>query len=422
MGSQIQITGPAIGGLAAALRLAKLGHQVSWLPGNTHLWDSKPVGDWLVDPWPVVLTFPAPWRDLFKKTGRDLESETKRAGLRLAPAPSAQHHFSDGSYLALPGERGAQFNSIKHYLGEKAATEWRDFLDTQDEIWMQLRSLGIETELSTTEQLTKSVCQRLGGAATVADVASRLADERLTELVRATAWRAGGRPEETPSWLASRLVLERTFGRWQLQRLGQTEPLSSLVQLLRHRLIARRVHLEPLPNPQALIDANNALPTELSGALAPKVSHLTSPESWPIEPDFPPQFDEVLEHPGTAEIVHYSDDGPIVYYYRVCDTCDPLLTVHDYPAAEPDPRFGASWQWTLGGFWQRLSKHLGTARLQAHWFTRQPIRLPARQQLRYQLGPATRAGNEPWAQLATAALVTYAAHEDLTGQDIRPQL
>ncbi len=421
MGSQIQITGPAIGGLAAALRLAKLGHHVSWLPGNTQLWSSDPIGDWLVDPWPLVLTFPAPWRDLFKKTGRDLASEAKRVGLELAPAPPAQHYFSDGSYLALPGERGAQFNSIKHYLGENAATEWRDFLDAQDDIWMQLRALGIETELATADQLTKAVCQRLGGSATVADVAGRLNDERLAELVRATAWRSGSRPEDTPSWLASRLVLERTFGRWQLQRLGQTEPLSSLVQLLRHRLIVRRVKLEPLPNPQALIDASNKLPAELSGALAPKVSHLTNRDTWPIEPEFP-QADEVIEQPGTAEIVHHSGDGPIVYYYRVSATCDPLLSVHDYPAATPDPRFGASWQWSLGGFWQRLSKHLGTARLQAQWLTRQPIRLPAQQQLRYQLGPATRAGNEPWAQLATAALVTYAAHEDLTGQDIRPQL
>ena len=33
---------------------------------------------------------------------------------------------------------------------------------------------------------------------------------------------------------------------------------------------------------------------------------------------------------------------------------------------------------------------------------------------------SSRGGNEPWAQLLTGALATYAAHHLLTGEDIRP--
>uniref|UniRef100_UPI00058E8C04 hypothetical protein n=1 Tax=Nigerium massiliense TaxID=1522317 RepID=UPI00058E8C04 len=33
---------------------------------------------------------------------------------------------------------------------------------------------------------------------------------------------------------------------------------------------------------------------------------------------------------------------------------------------------------------------------------------------------SSRGGPEPWAQLLSAALATYAAHEALTGEDIRP--
>ena len=82
---RVAVVGGSLPGLAAAARLAKVGHSVV-------LHEARPVlgGRW-AEPGvlPDVLDFPAPWRDLFKKSGRPLSAELARAGLDLVPAPDA---------------------------------------------------------------------------------------------------------------------------------------------------------------------------------------------------------------------------------------------------------------------------------------------------------------------------------------------
>ena len=104
----IAVIGGSLAGLAAAARLAKQRHRVVLFEA----------GDTLGGRWaqpgvlPPVITLPAPWRDLFRKSGRPFDAELARTGHALVPAPPAVHHFADGGTLTLPTDRGDQWAAL----------------------------------------------------------------------------------------------------------------------------------------------------------------------------------------------------------------------------------------------------------------------------------------------------------------------
>ena len=216
----VAVVGGGLAGLAAAARLAKMGHTVrlheasdrlggGWAP---YLLDGTGI---LVDDAPGVLTFPAPWRDLFRKSGRPLEAELARAGRELASAPGAAHRFADGSELVLPSDRGKQHEALLHAYGPGAATRWQLLLDSLGDVWQALRPLGLE-EAYVPSAVTRDVVRRLRGRRRLSDLADSLAEPHLRALVRSTAYRQGTTPEQAPALAAVDLLVTRTFGRWQV--------------------------------------------------------------------------------------------------------------------------------------------------------------------------------------------------------------
>src|SRR5215218_9137575 len=132
-GPPIAVVGGGLAGMAAAARLAKVGHTVdlyeragvlggSWAPYE--LTDGV-----LVDDAPAVLGFPAPWRDLFRKSGRPLEAELARSGRALVPAELPRLIFADGATLVLSSNRGEQHATLLRAYGASVASRWRDLLD-----------------------------------------------------------------------------------------------------------------------------------------------------------------------------------------------------------------------------------------------------------------------------------------------------
>src|SRR3954454_17448492 len=96
--ARVVVIGGGFGGLASALRLAKLGHAVT-------LVEERELGGVLVPvtadrfAWDTVThtLAPAVVRDLFRTTGRPLEQEVE-----LVPLDSLrEHRFDDGSSLVL---------------------------------------------------------------------------------------------------------------------------------------------------------------------------------------------------------------------------------------------------------------------------------------------------------------------------------
>ena len=107
--ARVVVIGGGFGGLASALRLAKLGHHVT-------LVEERELGGALVPvtadgfTWDVVAhtLLPAVVRDLFRKTGRPLEKELDLVQLDCV----REHWFADGSALVLPAGRAAQLHAF----------------------------------------------------------------------------------------------------------------------------------------------------------------------------------------------------------------------------------------------------------------------------------------------------------------------
>ena len=116
MADPVVVIGGGLAGLAAAARLAKNGHPVELFESSSSLgglWAAREFRPGiLVDQAPAVLGFPAPWRDLFRKSGRPLEAELTRMGYALEPAGPPVYHFADGSELRLPTDRGEAFEAL----------------------------------------------------------------------------------------------------------------------------------------------------------------------------------------------------------------------------------------------------------------------------------------------------------------------
>lgn len=212
--------------MAAAARLAKMGHRVrlheatgalggSWAPYALEgRGPDEPAVT--VDDAPAVLTFPAPWRDLFRKSGRPLEAELARSGRGLLPAPAPTYRFADGRGLTLPSDRGEQHEALLRAFGPGAAARWQLLLDSLGDVWQALRPLGLEEEYDPAA-VTRAVGRRLRGRRSLADLAEGLDEPHLRALVRSTAHLRGTTPELAPALSAVDLLVSRTFGRWQVR-------------------------------------------------------------------------------------------------------------------------------------------------------------------------------------------------------------
>ncbi|HEY3338023.1 MAG TPA: FAD-dependent oxidoreductase [Propionicimonas sp.] len=359
----IAVVGGGLAGLAAAARLAKVGHDVVVLEREPRLGAGIDVAG---EPDDTVITLPAAWRDLFRKSGRTLDAELDRHGLELHPAPPREHRFADGSSLALPTDRGEQWTTLGNTFGEPAAIAWRDLLDRLDGTWQALRGLGLESEFTGKEQFTADVRARLRPRESIARLAAGLPAAQLAELVLDVAARLGQDPRRLPGWHAVRLSVERTFGRWQVTGAeGVAQPADVLVGMLVERLATRGVRVH----------------TGVEVVRIRKGGDGPSIETTDGRLDV------------TAAI---STLNPIDHADLTRDKADYRTARAVRPAAAQGPLW-ASWH-TL----------LDLPRLQ----TAVPGVLSA--------SAWSPAGPDTWAQLLTGALAAYRVHGDLTGEDIRP--
>lgn len=310
---RVTILGRTFAGVAAAVRLARVGHDVTLVesPGDQ---------DALRTALGATLDFPAPWRDLFKKSGRPAAGALGLHGLDLVPDPDGE-----------PTDRGETWYADVAALGEAHARAWRDLVDAADEAWQAIRPLGLEAEL-TPDAVTRA---GLHPRRSLEDVARTLPHPVLADRVRRIAIDRGLDPAEAPAWLTSRLAVQRTFGRWRLLATGgEPAPASGLVDVLDSRLTERGVTITTDPATTA---------------------------------------------PAEATI----------------DTRDP------------------------GQRWRKPSRWTGRDTFTAQLLARPALRDPRRPSW-FHASASSPAGTEPWAQLLSGALATYAAHEHLTGEDIRP--
>ena len=238
--ARVVVVGGGFGGMAAAARLAKLGHEVTLVEAADHLGGalgSVEVDGFRWDAGPTSTLLPAVVRDLFRKTGRSLERE-----LELVPLePVQQHRFEDGSTLDLPaGSRGAQHVAVEQALGDGGhrapAQEWVDYVHGFADVWDTLRREWLERPWSP-DHASKEARELLATRASLQKYAGRLLhDERLRRLA---TWRAvldGQDPRNVPAWAGMWSYVEQNFGAWTVP-----EGMGRLATVLEERLATRRV-------------------------------------------------------------------------------------------------------------------------------------------------------------------------------------
>lgn len=427
MPDPVIVIGGGLAGLAAAARLAKAGHLVELYERSDTLG-----GTWapyrlasgrIVDDAPAIIGFPAPWRDLFRKSGRPLEAELARMGYALAPAEPPNMIFADGAELTLPTDRGGQYATLADAYGRQVAERWQQLLDRLGEVWQTLRGLGVEAELRGRRQLDRATIQSLlGRKATLAGLAASIGHPHLEALIRSVAYRSGSVPECTPAFVAVELYLGRTFGRWQIQPLDIDSSLdvgrsSVLVEALAARLTLRKVQVhigcsvvgvtitngrvvavtsndgyrkaaaviascDPWQTFNTLLPTTAARPTrrglrQLGPAAAPMITHQETPA-----PAAPVMENVVLNEAGV----------PTVSYRRQI-AGGGVHSVHDFKQTHPQPAYGVAWN----GFSSWLHQPLVTTEVPGL----------------YAAGPFSPAGPGPSQVVLSAALAAYGCHDYL---------
>jgi phytoene dehydrogenase-like protein len=233
--ARVVVVGGGFGGLASAVRLAKLGHDVSLVersPAVGGALSSVTEDGFTWDAGPASTLLPAVVRDLFRKSGRPVERE-----LDLEPLPEIrEHRFEDGTSVRVPGgSRAAQieaFDALAPGLGQR----WVDHVAAYADDWETLRRGYLENPWDP-DHLPRELAGLLDSREVLHKrLRKDFKDERL-RLVAGHRFVAEGHDlRNVPAWLGVMAYVEQRFGAW-------TVPggLARLGEVLRARMETRKV-------------------------------------------------------------------------------------------------------------------------------------------------------------------------------------
>ncbi|MFE0464869.1 phytoene desaturase family protein [Kitasatospora sp. NPDC058965] len=228
--ARIVIIGAGISGLAAAARLATVGHRVTVCEaGPTYggmLGQLRRDG-FAFDTGPTLLTLPAVYRDLALKTGREPLEQL----VRLAPVePESRHLLPGGTVLTLPNaSRGGVAQALDAALGAGAGERWGAVMNRGRAVWEATRRPLLEEPLPADPAALATdpypAAPRRGlarlrpaGAPTLDQVAARElgGDPALTALLTESVLRFGFDPRTAPAGATVLPYMEQTFGVWSV--------------------------------------------------------------------------------------------------------------------------------------------------------------------------------------------------------------
>jgi phytoene desaturase len=196
----VVVVGAGLGGLAAAIRLACAGRDVTLLeraaiPGGRA--GRMERDGFAFDTGPTVLTMPALVDELFALAGERMADHVELE--RLDPAYRA--HFHDGSQLAIRGDVDAMRDEVAAVCGTAEADRFVAFADHLRRLYEAEYDHFIDTNFDSVLQLARPVVMarllRLGGFRRLYPlVASHLRDWRLIRMFTFQAMYAGMSPYE----------------------------------------------------------------------------------------------------------------------------------------------------------------------------------------------------------------------------------
>ena len=232
--ARVVVVGGGFGGMAAAARLAKLGHAVTLLERSARLGGAlAPVEQdgFTWDGGPASTALPAVVRDLFRKSGRPAEREIELVPLDVV----REHRFEDGSSVRLPGgSRAAQIAAVDA-LGPGLGRRWADYVAAYDEDWEVLRREYLERPWDP-DHLPAALAARLKSRETLARRVRGLKDDRLRLMATYPTIAEGQEPRDVPAWVGVTAYVEQRFGAWTV-----AGGMAALADAMTARLATRKV-------------------------------------------------------------------------------------------------------------------------------------------------------------------------------------
>lgn len=222
--ARVVVIGAGLSGLAVALRLARLKHDVVVCEradgpgGQAGRYERDGFG---FDTGPTHVHLPAGYRDLFIKTGKTTPLEKY---VTLEPVdPAARWHFADGTAVDLPNaSRAGTMEALTGALGPGAAEDWDRFLAVGSEVWAEFRKGFVTAPASRRIDALRSKEGRTRIAAlsperTLMHLTMRhFRDPRLVAAASSYALRLGSDPRHAAATVALWPSMEHTFGTWQV--------------------------------------------------------------------------------------------------------------------------------------------------------------------------------------------------------------
>jgi phytoene desaturase len=221
--AKISVIGAGIGGMSAAARLAKQGHQVTVFENSDQSGGkcrTEWFGDYAFDTGPSLLTLPAVFRDLFLKTGKRIEHV-----LDISPVdPAFNYNFADGSKVTFPNLSNPKtYLEIEKSFGISASNSWRQIIERSEKMWEASRDSFIESELTSIwplllrRNLINQVNQ-ISPFTSIRSLSEKLnLDPHLKMIIDRYATYTGSDPRSAPAVLLTIAFVESTFGAWHIK-------------------------------------------------------------------------------------------------------------------------------------------------------------------------------------------------------------
>ena len=225
---KIVVIGAGMGGMTAAARLSRGGHEVVLYEASDQI-GGKCRTEWIgkvgFDTGPSLLTLPAVYKDFFQRTGKPMGLVCPIESVN----PSFDYRFADGSNVKFANlSRKETLDSITESFGPESATQWDRIMKRAERMWDVSRGPFIESELKSPISLIKRLTfmrdmKIIAPWKTLRVHADEiLKDQRLRYIMDRYATYSGSDPRKAPAVLSTIAFVEESFGAWHVKGgLGQ---------------------------------------------------------------------------------------------------------------------------------------------------------------------------------------------------------